>query len=620
MHAQVPNRPETCQSHQSSVAFGGRNLTEIPVFQRSCSFLALLLLLGGVAMPLYALLRGQTAPPDNSAGRVFKTSAHIVVIDVVVTGKKHRPLTGLHQQDFQVTEDGHPQTIRYFEEHSGAQPIQVSVPDLPPNVFTNIPRVKPGDSVTVLVLDSLNTPLDDQRRVQAQVLKYLKKPQPGRRIAIFTLGTQLRLIQSFTEDPVLLAAALNQGKKKGQASPLLQSTAETASIQETVAALMEYAPESAAAMRQFAAEQGAIRTDVRIKLTLAALQQLAGYLAAFPGRKNVAWFSGAFPLVIFPDPGGAQPFGAQSDNQEQVRKTDALLTAAQVAIYPVGAEGVTVDSLYSAGADSRLTTRSELSRPQGGAQGPNSNHAAMDVIAKQTGGAAFYSSNSLTDVLDQVVAHGSNFYTLTYTSTNLATDGRYRKVQVALDRSGYQLDYRRGYYADDGSSTQAPAPKPGPGDDLLSPFLRPGRPESTQIPLTLRVTRSSAPPRMSVASSQGGDNPNLKGALTRYAVDLMIPARNLQFELGPDGRRHVRIEAGLMIYNRAGNPLNWILRQVNLNLDASRYAIVQANGVNLYLQIDGPAEGILLRGGIYDLNSNLTGTLAIPLSAVSTVP
>jgi VWFA-related protein len=584
------------------------------VLQRSCSALALVLLLGGVAMPLCALLRGQTGQPDNNGGHVFKTSARIVVIDVVVTGKNHRPLTGLHQQDFQVTEDGHPQPVHYFEEHSGAQPVQVNAPDLPPNVFTNIPRVKPGDSVTVLVLDSLNTPLEDQRHVHAQVLKYLKKPQPGRRIAIFTLGAQLRLIQSLTDDPALLAAALNQGKKGAQASPLLQSTAETASTRETAGAMMEYAPEAAAAMQQFAAEQSSIRTDVRIRLTLAALQQLANYLAAFPGRKNVAWFSGGFPVAIFPDPDGAQPFGAQSDNQGEVRKTDALLTSAQVAIYPIGAEGVTVDSLYSAGADSRLTTRSELSRPQGGVQERNSNHAAMDVIAKQTGGAAFYSSNSLTDALDRVTGHGSNFYTLTYTSTNPVTDGRYRKIQVALDRSGYQLDYRRGYYADDGKSTQAPAAKPGPGDDLLSPFLRAGRPESTQIPLTLRVTRSSAP----AGAGQGGDNPNLKGLLTRYSVDLMIPARSLQFEIGPDGHHHVRIEAGLMLYSRVGNPLNWILRQVNLNLDDSRYAIVQANGVNLYLQIDGPKDSVSLRGGVYDLNADLTGTLAIPLSAVTT--
>jgi VWFA-related protein len=571
-----------------------------------------------VLLVLCALLHGQTAQPGKNTGRVFKTGTRIVVLDVVVTGKNHRPLTGLHQQDFQVAEDGHPQTIHYFEEHSGAQPVQASVQDLPPNVFTNIPRVKLGDSVTVVVIDSLNTPLDDQRRVQAQVLKYLKKPQPGRKIAIFTLGTQLRLIQSFTDDPALLAAALNQGRKgsAAQASPLLETTAEIASTQETAAAMREYAAEAAAAMEQFAAEQNSIRTDVRIKVTLSALQQLASYLSAFPGRKNVIWFSGGFPVAILPDPGAVQPFGAQSDNQGPVRKTDALLASAQVAIYPVGAEGVTVDSLYSAGADSRLTTRSQLAGTQNPAQRQNANHAAMDQIAKQTGGMAFYNSNGLIDAMDRVAAHGSNFYTLTYTSTNPATDGSYRKIQVALNRSGYQLDYRRGYFADDGKSAQEPAAKPAPGEDLLSPFLRPGRPESTQIPLTLRVTRSSAPP--GTGAGQGGDNPNLKGALTRYSVDLMIPASSVQFEMSPDGHRHVRLEAGLMVYNRAGNPLNWNLRQVNLNLDDSRYAIVEANGVNLYLQIDGPEGGVSLRGGVYDLNSSLTGTLAIPLSAITT--
>src|ERR1700733_6313403 len=117
----------------------------------------------------------------------------------------------------------------------------------------------------------------------------------------------------------------------------------------------------------------------------------------------------------------AQPFGAQSDHQDDLRRTDALLASAQVAIYPVGAEGVTVDSLYSAGADSRLVTQSQLSRPQGGGQERNANHAAMDLIAKQTGGTALYGSNSLTDALDRIAGHGSNFYTLTYTSTNPAT-------------------------------------------------------------------------------------------------------------------------------------------------------------------------------------------------------
>ncbi len=112
-----------------------------------------------------------------------------------------------------------------------------------------------------------------------------------------------------------------------------------------------------------------------------------------------------------------------------------------------------------------------MSQPQQQAQERNANHAAMDLIAKDTGGAAFYGTNGLTDAMDHVAAHGSNFYTLTYTTTNPATDGRFRKIQVQLATSrGYQLDYRRGYYADTAKSIQAAAPI-RPPNRLLTRWL-----------------------------------------------------------------------------------------------------------------------------------------------------
>ena len=45
-----------------------------------------------------------------------------------------------------------------------------------------------------------------------------------------------------------------------------------------------------------------LSNDLRVKTTLEAFQDLAGYLAGIPGRKNVIWFSSAFPLVLFPEP------------------------------------------------------------------------------------------------------------------------------------------------------------------------------------------------------------------------------------------------------------------------------------------------------------------------------
>ena len=577
-------------------------------------------LLLGLASFLSTPLHSQTATPGENGRQVFQANARIVVLDVVVSGKNARPVSGLDKKDFLVSEDGHPQTITNFEVHTGAQPLQANPTVLQQNIYTNIPRIQQSDSLTVLVLDSLNTPLDDQTHVRTQMLKYLKKLPAGRRMAIFALGTQLRLLQGFTDDPALLTAAINNQKNGKQVSPLLQTNAEAAATQETIDALRVHAAEAAAAMQQFSAEEDSTRSEVRLKLTLQALQQLARYLGGMPGRKNVAWFSGGFPMVLLPDGNLPNAFGAQRDDQQEVHETDALLAAAQIAIYPIGAEGVAADLLYSAGADSRLTQQ-QLSRPGWGqAQERNANHVTMDEMAKDTGGVALYGTNDLADALDRVVAHGSYFYTLTYTSTNPATDGQFRKIQVELaNLRGYRLAYRRGYYADKANTVQATAAKsPAPGADPLSPFLRPGLPESTQIPVVLHVLRGSATTGNQARgnSGQGGDNPNLKGVVTRYKVDLMIASHNLQWDPAPDGNRHYKVEAALIVYNREGKPLNWLLRQVNLNLDAARFAIVQANGVNIYLEIDSPDAGVTLRGGVYDLNANLAGTLEIPLSSV----
>ena len=128
------------------------------------------------------------------------------------------PYRGCTKEDFQVAEDGHPQAITFFEEHSGAHPLtasESSLPPLPPNIFTNIPRVPPSDAVTVLLLDSMNTQLADQSFVHAEMLKYLKSIPPGTRMAIFTLGNHLEYVQGFTDDASLLSAALSNPKLGG---------------------------------------------------------------------------------------------------------------------------------------------------------------------------------------------------------------------------------------------------------------------------------------------------------------------------------------------------------------------------------------------------------------------
>ena len=630
------------------------------------------------ASPLFS----QTAVPDEKGHLVFKANARTVIVDVVVTGQDGKPVPGLRKEDFELAEDGQPQRISSFEEHSTSQPPR-DLPDMPPNVFTNIPRVTPTDSVTVLLLDSLNTPIQDQSFVRSQSMKYLRQLPPGRRMAIFTLSNKLRYIQGFSTNSAVLSAALALDKNNSgpQASPLLRSGADVEAQKQALAliansqggqpsAVLEKVMK---ALDQYQHDQAAFANDQRVRMTLDAFQQLARYLAGIPGRKNVVWFSGAFPLNLFINPQLNDPFSVPRDYQELLRQTDRVLAEAEVAIYPVAASGISTQAVNS--AEHQLTALNNINQTHGEptanptpgeqilhqqldslqaeATERNSVFGTMEMIAADTGGEAIYNANELDAALARVVDHGSRFYTIAYTPANAADDGRFRKLRVKLvagkagsgDAEGnYKLAYRHGYFAATPKAKLA-----APLNDPLHPFMGPGMPDSTQIAFAMRIRsegrvdangaddslemdkhqepggfdkfgRMTMATRTDVraeAGSSASDNPRLRGMVTRYAIEMVVAAGGLQLEAASNGSRRGSLEATLIVYDQDGKPLNWIVRQIDLQMSAEHYAQVQANGVSFALEIDAPKAAVSLRSGLYDMASSLAGTMEIPLATIT---
>src|SRR3984957_3059275 len=161
-------------------------------------------------------LHSQTAAPDKSAP-TFQSKVREVIEDVVVTNNKGEPIPGLHKEDFEITEDSTQQTIATFAEHTAATLTPFKLPPMPPHVYTNFPLIEKADSLNVLLLDSLNTPVNDQSYVHQQMIKYLGTIPPGTRVAIFTLASRLRMLQGVSTDSSQLLAGLND--KKGAARP-----------------------------------------------------------------------------------------------------------------------------------------------------------------------------------------------------------------------------------------------------------------------------------------------------------------------------------------------------------------------------------------------------------------
>ena len=155
------------------------------------------------------------APTPETPAPTRRVVTHMVLVDVVVTDKQGKPISGLHPEDFVVEENGKVQKIASLStpEEKSAPP-----PALPPGIYSNRPQFRsPGGPITVMLLDAVNTPFNDQAYARGQMLRFVKEQyKPGDRMGIFTLTGSLNVLQDFTSDPQILYAALQRYKAQPQ--------------------------------------------------------------------------------------------------------------------------------------------------------------------------------------------------------------------------------------------------------------------------------------------------------------------------------------------------------------------------------------------------------------------
>lgn len=570
---------------------------------------ALSLLACAASVPLHA----QNAPPNTASPLpTLTTNAQAVAVDVVVTRGNNDPVAGLHQQDFQIFEDGKPQAIDLFEEHTAPVNAPPTAPmQLPPNVFSNLPLAPQSDAINVLLLDNLNTEPQDQINVRRQIADFAGHMQPGTQVAVFVLGPKLQLAQGFTADASILLAALSS--KQFNTPPRPITAMPTRSDQATEEMQQALMATSAAKDAGGPAELQLKAIDRGVQ-TLDALQQLARYLAGIPGRKNLIWFASAFPISIFPTAREQQEANRRPELIGQMRETAGLLTASKVAVYPIDAQGIHVDR--STDADSSGSAQGDSFSRDAARDLVNrtSNSAAMDQLASGTGGQAFYQSNNLSQSIASAIQNGSHYYTLVYTPPSAQMDGKYHRIEVKLVEGKANLAYRRGYYADS-PSTEAKAAKSTLQADPLPALLVNGLPASTQILYQARIV--PIVPQPVADAARAGGNGKLAGPLTRYKVDLIINPSTIKLDLAPDLMHNGKIEVAVIAYDQTGKPLNWTGETLGLTLNPASYAQVERIGIPVHLQLDLPAEGLSLATGVYDLAAHKAGTLEIALDAKS---
>ena len=348
---------------------------------------------------------------------------------------------------------------------------------LPPHIFSNVLSERTGvpTSVTVVLLDFLNTSWSDQLYARKALIKFLGQIQPEDRIAIFALGSrQLTLLHDYTTD----AASLIERLKKNNGEIPSDLAASTLN-QDRQTELQSLGLESIADANQREAD---FFTASRVENTLSTLEAISQHLSGVPGRKNLIWLSGGFPLTIGFDE--VPTVGSTRDKRTFTREMDAAVRALNnsgVAVYPVDARGLMVTPGMDAsvrgsfGQGARGNTISRMMTPI------QANIDGMRELADRTGGRAAYNTNDLARAVRRAIDDARVTYTLGYYSTDEAQDGKFREIKVKVNRPRLDVRHRKGYFALKPSANTAATRK----DEIRSAVWSPL--ESTAIPLSARA-------------------------------------------------------------------------------------------------------------------------------------
>ena len=569
----------------------------------------------------------------------LSVTTHEVLLDVVVTDGG-RAVRGLKASDFTVLEDGKLQMIASLEEHgpmTATMTAQAAAhPVLSQNTFTNYSPVANTNAYTVILMDALNTRLDDQMSVRLALIKYLKHMQPGGPVAIFERDTKMHLVQGFTSNPQVLAAAAESERDRPAMANVVRATRE------------EY-------------------LEYRINEVSMGFELLGRYLAAFPGRKNLIWFTGSLPQTTTLAPMG-DPFNDEFKILEgDPHDLTAALTLSRVAVYPIDSRGLQAAPQYSAATNGPPATGANIQFETGQAF----QHLALDTIAESTGGRAYYNSNGLGAKITEIEENGSSYYTLTYATTNKNWNGELRHIKVELKQAPAKLQYRQGYFAVDRTKQeqkQLDDLKNGQKTDRASqidqtPAAKAQEPASTNNSAANPVQASSAPAEEKKPGHprEGFEEAMMLGAVPpteiiftahldesgtveqlrkddtwpqdnylaadwkykpfhTYTVELIADAKTLQLMKGPDGLRHGSIAFVSVVYDQMAQNVNSKLTTKILNIDEAQYKDLLLHGLTERHEIAVPSKGsYFLRLGVHDTVNDRIGSLEVAADQVKPV-
>jgi len=537
-----------------------------------------------IALLLGVRALGQAPPPAPAkdqappAASTLRVTTRVVQVSVIAQDGDGHPVTGLTQDDFKILDNGVAQKIVSFSQHSSRLTADVTpgVRPVSANTFSN--RVDDATSVppsvTLILLDALNTGFHDMASARGQIVKFLRQLHPDDRVALYELTSSIIVLHDFTSDTATLLRAL------GDANP--QSGAPNETLQVSAAAEAKImaggkgtlpAPDPGWLTAELEREDVFDKSNAA-SVTTAAFIQIAHHLSHLPGRKNIVWVSASFPINIDWSPGHEAPSFVG-----QISEATRAMSDANVAIYPVDARGLVAQTMDQPGV---LFSRHTPAAP------PPATLDTMVALAKGTGGVAYYNTNGLAEAIRRAIDDSSLTYELTYHPTNENWNGRFRDIKVEVQRPGVHLRYRKGYFATPSTPESEAKLMTAAARD---PF------EETQLGLNVQIDAVDAPGPKQVK------------------VEVRIDPDQLHFDLSA-GRWNDSVEIEWVELDNYGDHVGHSAKTLTLNYPDEQHDQVLREGLVFKSTIQMVDTCVELRLVARDSGTGAIGSVNVPLARI----
>lgn len=323
-------------------------------------------------------------------------------VDVSVRNRRGEPVDDLTAEDFEVSEDGVPQTVSTLQfvrldgqpRAGGESSLEIRSQD-----HARAEAAREDVRLFAILLDDYHItkiPLGVMLRLRPALLAFARRFAPTDLVAVLDPLTPLSAVE-FTRDPFEIEEKIRRLEgRKGEFFPVKSPIEELQARQPNAA-------------------------ELRADMSLSALEAIVTYLGGLrEGRKSVLFVSEGPP---FTRPGQAL--------DHRVRAVIEAANRANVTIHVLEPREFGVGAMWV--------------------------NEALFRLANETGGREISNPENERNGLAQVFTDASAYYLIGYNPSRDFADGKFHEIKVKVKRSGMQVTARKGYWAPKAEDIEAAA-------------------------------------------------------------------------------------------------------------------------------------------------------------------